>query len=492
MSDDAQVKGTASFIQHEVPGFQAGEYQLAFDQDLTLPTHGTESFSSEYTFAVRGERFALAPTEVHSVFPPNNSKGEYGHVLPSIVFTKKTLPWIRSALRTAPDEGYLTMDDGTVYDREVATWLGVMTFDDADAAAFPGFSPEPRSGTLADLNGSRPDGRVASYFTETTGTTVDHLEPGQRWTDPCRYLDVPVDLFLDIAPSVLDLEVMAHVREVEIERKPIEPTINYGSTTHSFSTVLGNRLPSTGTRTTAVLVSLEQLAPFLPTTKAVEAGSGEAPVSRPEIDAEWIRLAVLHSWSFESIGDPNGFVDQLRSLNGTAPISDDDVPTLAGPVTLRHPSPMDDALVDEHLTKALHMGYTPMPHTARTGEETVSWYRGPFSPYHVEGEAIALPAGSSDALLQLDPETAMFDVSYAAAWQLGRLLALRDRGFATAQYQWKRASSEQLITAIEAAVIGEQFDEVLRHVEQIEELTDARGLLHTAMGLIAGHGEGGN
>ena len=46
----------------------------------------------------------------------------------------------------------------------------------------------------------------------------------------------------------------------------------------------------------------------------------------------------------------------------------------------------------------------------------------------------------------------MFDVSYAAAWELGRLLSLRDKSFSVALYHWKRAHKQQL-HALEQAVV---------------------------------------
>ena len=55
-------------------------------------------------------------------------------------------------------------------------------------------------------------------------------------------------------------------------------------------------------------------------------------------------------------------------------------------------------------------------------DRSVSWYRGPLLPYPAKA-AIKVPVSSADAVLRYDPATGLFDTSYAAAWQLGRLLA---------------------------------------------------------------------
>ena len=43
----------------------------------------------------------------------------------------------------------------------------------------------------------------------------------------------------------------------------------------------------------------------------------------------------------------------------------------------------------------------------------------------------------ADAALRYDSTTGMLDASYAAAWQLGRLLALQDQAFAQALYRFR-------------------------------------------------------
>ena len=55
-----------------------------------------------------------------------------------------------------------------------------------------------------------------------------------------------------------------------------------------------------------------------------------------------------------------------------------------------------------------------------------------------------LPVQAADALVRYSPSNGMFDVSYAAAWQLGRLLALQSQQFATNLYNWKRTHAQQL------------------------------------------------
>jgi hypothetical protein len=97
------------------------------------------------------------------------------------------------------------------------------------------------------------------------------------------------------------------------------------------------------------------------------------------------------------------------------------------------------------------MGFTPVPHYLRQGARTVSWYHGPLTTGPNTAD-ISLPVPASDQLLRYYETNGMFDISYASAWELGRLLALRDKSFSTSLYRWKRThvqslrKAEQVIT----------------------------------------------
>jgi hypothetical protein len=87
------------------------------------------------------------------------------------------------------------------------------------------------------------------------------------------------------------------------------------------------------------------------------------------------------------------------------------------------------------------MGYTACVHRTRFGASTVSWYRGPLVPFVANtSHRLKKPAHNADALLRYDSSSGMFDASYSAAWQLGRLLALQNKEYAVALYQWKHGN----------------------------------------------------
>lgn len=457
MSDDGGAGANpllnelVTFIQHDLPGLDDGAYQLRIAQAVTdatgAPISG-ETLSQVYTFAVLGDRFRLKNPEavLYSVFPPAGGSGEYTAVLPHVVFSKSTFPWSRYPNNEAP---YAPPAPGQDTDADVPTWLTVLLLDEDDVAAYPGLSLTPAQATVADLFPSSlvstsTLGSNYSYFYRATGTTLD---PGDQLSDAIQTLDVPLPLFWKLAPTLADLALMAHVRQVSLKDKATMPGISdVGEPVGSFSIVFGNRLPATERKTYAFLVSLEEMENLLPAD-----ANGTPPTG---IDAtKFLRLAVLTSWTFYSTGQSATFVDQLLALNG-APAKGKEAPF----VNLVLPYGGQNPVVRD----ALSMGYTPLNHDVRTGEHTVSWYRGPMAPYLVDKARVTLPVASPDQATLFDPTTGMFDASYSAAWTLGRLMALQDTAFSTALYTWKQGLTREVVDQVENGILAQTFGGVLK------------------------------
>jgi len=478
--DNSLLNELVTFIQHDVPGLPVGEFKLTISQrvnDSQGDPINDDALATSYTFAVLGDRFRLRnPADIlYTVFPEDNGTGEYSTVLPHVVFTKSTFPWARYPTSLEPEA---PPPPGSSTDANVPTWLAVLLFDADDVAAYPALSPEPANATMGDLfptsiyNASTL-GANHSYFQNATDTTG--LDIGDQLTDPIQIIDVPLELFWKIAPTVNDLSLMAHVRRVSLINKPTMPGVSdVGEPLGTFSIVFGNRLPQTGKRSLACLVSLEGLQPFLPTDE-----DGGAPTGNQFDGARFLRLAVLRSWTFHSTGESATFVDQLLRLNGRTGSSQ----TAAVNTNLR----LLYAGKNKIVGNALSMGYVPLNNELRTAGKTVTWYRGPLVPYLISEPSISLPIASPDQAMVFDPTTGMLDDSLAAAWTVGRMVALQDRAFSTALYNWKRGLTQQVLSSIEDEVMREQFAVVLDTSKQPGALEgqpktpSAKALLHMTM-----------
>ena len=99
----------------------------------------------------------------------------------------------------------------------------------------------------------------------------------------------------------------------------------------------------------------------------------------------------------------------------------------------------------------LKAGMSAIPHQFRIGDRSVSWYRGPCVPFLSDAALNAYEKGEgendikvptdADKLLGYLSEDGMFDISYAAAYELGRFLGMKNEGYARSLARYKRAKS---------------------------------------------------
>jgi hypothetical protein len=437
-----------TFIQHQLPGLEDGTYQLTIGQhvnDSDGNPISTETLSRSYTFAVTGDRFRLSnpSATVASTFPASNATGEFTTVLPHVVFTAPSFPWARYPTKAPPPLPATGQDT----EGDVPTWLAVLVLDDDDVAAYPALTLDPVIGVVGDLF------PVAAYSASTLGSTYSYftgakntngLEPGQAVTDPVQLIDIPLQLFADIAPTLADLNLSAHVRQVSVQNKPMAlgatpPDDPLGT----FSIVIGNRLPQQNKQSHAYLVSLESLQDYLPAN-----GTDGTTANGSLTMTASLRLAVLQHWTFSTQGDTAAFVDMVELLNGRTIDGGDAVNTNLRLVV---------AGANPPISTALDGGYVPLNHGLRSGETTVSWYRGPLSPIDRARAGPDLPVSSPDQALVFDPTTGMFDASLAAAWTIGRLVALQDQSYAASLYSWKKGQAQAVVDAVELQIIDDAF-----------------------------------
>ena len=104
----------------------------------------------------------------------------------------------------------------------------------------------------------------------------------------------------------------------------------------------------------------------------------------------------------------------------------------------------------------LSRGYVAVPHQLRQCDKTFSWYHGPLAPDAVSKQFSTdadLPE-FSDALVRYHKDIGMFDSSYASAYEIGRALALKDKVFSGALYQWKQTHNEAVALQLESAEVN--------------------------------------
>ena len=392
-----------------LPPLPDGSYRLTVSSHLSQPGLLDETLGRPRYFAVDGPRFSLDPGLVARVFPPRGAHGPFADTLPQIVLNRRTLPWERSV---GQDQADPLRSGGAM------PWLALLLFSDGEY-------------TLADqqpLETVLPKGAISP------------LPSGVR----CDALQVRLSLLSAVMPAQAELELLAHVRQVNIEDRELNTSRGDGW----FSVVVGNRLPEPGVKQRAFLVSLEGRGDLVPAkpppvppdliietqpsfsqvaanlgneipggsdvTAVGAVGSGPGRGNFPVIEFDpVVSLVCLYSWEFTCAGDAS-FEQLMQGL---------DVGML-GATGAGQPAVSDSG----HIAVAL---------TDRAGEHQTAWYRGPLVPYPLSRDDQG-PYHSADQARRATPDTGAEDISYSAAFDLGRLLAVADGRLAQELMRWRR------------------------------------------------------
>jgi len=456
---ESPLNGNLVFYQNMIPPLSSssfggdanaavnGSYSLTVEQAISSTDNKVPetTYQNANAFTVRGPRFSL-PGLISSVYPPENAMGEYANVLAHVCLGRATLPWERGA-------GNISAEVGLGDESDQAPWLGLLLLYETDPTV------AVKQVTLLDLVNSEQtvDGQKGKLPLHTFYPSFE-LEFGEKYTDSCVIMDIPIGLFNQVAPTFSDIPWLAHVREIQPSNtqsaKYLEKLKLFSSETTApkLSTVICNRLPITGAQSIACLVSLEGWAKYLP---------GNDGSQSPAIPAgtETIRIVLLKQWQFFALKQDQTFSGYLLNLNKQ------DGNYSGSLLQLRPDESGSEA--DKAINNAFNMGFVPLNHHTRQGDNTVSWYKGPFLPYSSAGE-INIPVNGPDTCTAYNPDSGMFDVSYAAAWQLGRLLALQNGNFATTLFNWKRSNTQAAIANFEEEMIKRTLKEIVDEEDKAE------------------------
>jgi hypothetical protein len=424
--------GQIQFVESCHPPLLAGEYAVSMRQQIkeskeALVPWNSDPYASELAFSVDAPRFTLNPGDIHSVYPPVNETGRFDQALPHVVFTRRTLPWERKLDGIPPQLGesfppwlaLLLLQEEELYaldDRGEIRSLPVLSQTQESllhALSKDVLVPDVGQDGAGNRNGPHDVIRRQKWERERW-----RYEGAQGEAKSCLAIDLPAVLFKALAPRKTDLPFLAHVRQVDTGNKEVLSFNDRGW----FSLVIGNRLPQAEKGHRLLLISLEGWQDCLKDDWALAAN-------------QKVRLAVLGSWTFtcEGSNDFKGTMDRLNfGSQVPAPQARQRLPESGFRLPYK-PYNKASSAADDLVNAAYSRGYSAFDHAMRQGEQIVSWYRGPLVPLSYNKPAqIQESVSCADEFLRYDPDTGMFDVTYAAAWQLGRLLALQNQAFALA------------------------------------------------------------
>lgn len=224
----------------------------------------------------------------------------------------------------------------------------------------------------------------------------------------CDRLDTTPAVVSAVFPRPDELELLCHVREVSLE----DTELASGDDDGFLSVVLCARLPRSGVTYNAFLVSLEHRLAALPTSTGTP-GTDLGPTEVANPGTGTVSFPVLAHWRFRCTGQGD-FQSLMQTLDagllGTAPRG---CPAV---------SPT---------------GHVVVAHRTRRGEEVAAWYRGPLTLLEVLRRSAGQPYFAADQARAI-AQDGLEDLSEAAAFELGRLLAMSSPRFLAEVLTWRR------------------------------------------------------
>ncbi|PNP48680.1 hypothetical protein TGAMA5MH_00371 [Trichoderma gamsii] len=393
-------------------------------------------------FLVQAPQFSLPDGSVLSVNPAPGGLAT-AETLPHIIFNDPHLPWERR----------IEKDDATRRGR--MPWLALLVFSQ-DELQLPSEllqgenSPFMVTSLAKDAQGKPTTIKQSSDLTMTlSGTDVEALNKQGSIISPIPQPDdsksKATALFLkpklfqqlvttyeqketttnegkklvlsapkegQTAADISRFEYFAHVRHV----KTIGMTTSAQYKDGLFSVIMSHR---------AGPISADQKTPAMVHLVSLEGWKNMAfPLSSA---AQYVAISSLYSWTYTVL--PAGGISleaEFENLQN-------------GIGLLRAPQALIDKMeatknenMRAKLGKRMREGYTMQRHRTRTGEVTSSFFRAVLIPVVPREPAWTAMSRCGSDLQILDHDTGMMDITYSAAWQLGKSLAIADAAFTTA------------------------------------------------------------
>ena len=414
------------------PAVLPGTYRLEASTNVTAVSTGTvepqrlagligygESLAT--WLEVVGPHARLEPTAFQKIVPLGGSRDVPPDDLPHVVLRRATLPWERDPRR-----------DPAAGDPR-PPWLAVVVLTDAERA------------TCAEV-------ALDSTAARTAGIPVETGDP-----PTVDVLGVPGDLLAKVFPRRADVPVLCHGREAN----PADADLAAGDDDGFFAVVLANRRPPASTACTAYLLSLDgrwnaldRPAPTPATGTTAELAVLEQPTVRAVAEAP---LANAGGWT------PPG-ASGLGAVTTTAavgaapprtaldPVNDTafcvlakwsfetgtggDFRSIAGALDLGFAGTQPAG--EERTVTVTPTGHVRLQATTRAGDPYLAWYRGPLIARRSPAVTRTTPVHHADAL-RPDATGGPVDITQAAAFEIGRLLAVADTQFLVELRRWAAA-----------------------------------------------------
>lgn len=483
-ADDLQP-GYEKLSSYLIPGLQAGPHRITLTQEIQIkeanaedPLPERKTLTTFKDFDAFAPRYILPDNAIHSVYPPQGHEAT-AEVLPHVVFNDASYPWERDAeTQVKPNERMRT------------PWLAVLAFTEDELRLYPSdiktifkdqelqknaeqndtLSISVSIDQLGNLNGTIAPVRTVPGNEDADATDMIFLKSGLLTGLFTKYDGIGNRDLNWKHPYIHQHALLAHRRDINNQGMAVAAA-TFEDDISTYGVIFSNRSgPYSITKPTVMYVHLVNL-------EGVD-GINPWPLGG---DTRFVALPTLYSWTYVCLppGMPN-VEDEFESLGSNVDLLR---------WTKPDPIPPQDKIsqaVQQRVLSRLQGGYSMCRYRTQTGESTVCFTRGPFVP--AEATVFQPPSSwwsgtsmTGTDLQILDHDLGIMDITYSAAWQLGRTMAIADQAFTPALFRLRCEILRRATPVAQANLAKQQGVPYKSKVQLLQDLSrtiDRLGALH--------------
>lgn len=401
MANDLDKKGF-KLADNDQPPLQEGIYNVKFIQDVNIGKQKMDgdnpvpdnSFLIEKKFCVAANTEILSDNDVFNIFPALNQQGDFSTDLPYIVLNTTIYPWMKG-LQFEDDKGKTFP----------LPWLALIVLSEDEVIE----ENDVKYGSLED---------EASKDKEIYFPYTKNIYSPCKDDDNIHIIKICKNTFEKIMPSKQDRIWLTHVKKIDLSNVEDAMVSKDGS----FSVIIANRFPPCRASEIVTNVKPEKIKDETGCDTIDKIKNTVHLVSAYNYDDgipdnfNYVKMISLYHWSIYS--------DEKKA-------EDKSFDSLAIGLSKNSKSVMDRTLKEHYLRE--------------TGEKTYSWYHSPIMPLKInrigDNGGIRINGENTftaDGRLIYNKSNGIFDVSYSAAFNLGRLVTLSHNKEAQQIASWRK------------------------------------------------------
>ncbi|KAI9689319.1 MAG: hypothetical protein M1822_009969 [Bathelium mastoideum] len=475
--------GYEKLSSYLIPGLQAGPHRITLtqriqtrDDNATNPPEEHTTLTATKDFSAVAPRFVLPDNAIHSVYPPQGHE-DTAEVLPHVTFNDATYPWERNAeTQVSPN------------DRTRTPWLAVLAFTEDELRLSQGDitsifkDPDLQKNAKQDdtFSISVPLDQLANLNTAIAPVcTVQGNEDAKATGTIFLKSGLFTGLFTKYDgegnpdanwkyPYIHQNALLAHRRDINSQGMAVAAAATEDDT-GTYGIILSNRSgPYSISKPTVMHVHLVNL----------EGVDGINPWPLGE-NINFVALPTVYSWTYVCLPPDMPNVEEEFQTLGT----NVDLLRWMEP----NPMPPNDKTsqaVQQRILARLQSGYSMCRYRTQTGESTVCFIRGPYVPAKATNFQPPPTWWSGTSMtgtdLQiLDHGLGIMDITYSAAWQLGRTMAIADQAYTSSLFRLRCEILRRASPVAQSDLAGQQGVPYKSKIQLIQGLSDTLTRLGT-------------